>query len=134
MTFDSGEEGMQIQIESVLDCSAVDFGNEATGSYQRGGINAGRIADTAKFQRGAARVRAFAAADVNPDLALDWSQSALQGADNARGDAGRMPVHAHDCPEGLKPKRVRESAQKFISAIFVHDGFRNNAAQGRHAG
>jgi hypothetical protein len=42
---------------------------------------------------------AAAAAHVDAEFVREESQAAFEGADNAGGDAGRMPVHAHDGAE-----------------------------------
>ena len=46
------------------------------------------------------------AADMDTELTLQRCEAALQGADDARGDARRMPIHPHDRAEGLEPERM----------------------------
>jgi hypothetical protein len=56
---------------------------------------------------------------VDAKLFLERDQPALQRADDARGDTGRMPVHAHNGTERLEPERVSETAQQFVTAVMM---------------
>src|SRR5258708_4572343 len=77
VTVFGGDEGMQVQVKAVLDRGAVNFRHESAGPHQRGGINAGHITDTHQLLWGPARVRALAAAYINPELVLYRSDSAF---------------------------------------------------------
>jgi hypothetical protein len=44
-----------------------------------------------------------------------------------------MPIHSHHGAEGLKPERVGEPAQQFITAVVMHDGLRHDRAQPGHS-
>ena len=52
---------------------------------------------------------------------------------DAGGDAGRVPVHAHDASERLKPERMRQPAKKFVSTVFDDDRLGHDRAKFRHA-
>jgi hypothetical protein len=54
-------------------------------------------------------------------------------AHHAGGEAGGMPVHAHNGAEGLEPKGMREPAQKLVAAKMMNDGFGDHRAKPRHA-
>ena len=79
------------------------------------------------------RVPAPPAADMDAQLLLQRPQSALQGTDDAGGDAGGMPVHAHDGTKGLEPEGMRQPPQELISAVVVDDGLADDRAQACHA-
>jgi hypothetical protein len=75
---------------------------------------------------------ATAAANVNAEFLPERRQPALEGTDDARRDARRMPVHAHDSPEGLKPERIRKPPQQFIPAIRMDNSLRDNGSEPGH--
>ena len=101
------EEPVQVEIEAVLDGGAVDFGDEAARAGEPGAVETDALAQQAQFVRRLSRMLAPAAADVDAKFARKRSQPALEGADYAGRDAGRVPVHAHDCTERLEPERMR---------------------------
>jgi DNA invertase Pin-like site-specific DNA recombinase len=96
-------------------------------------IETDAFTESMQFVRRLSRMLAAAAAHVDAEFVREGSQAALEGADNAGGDAGRMPVHAHDRSERLEPERMRQPLQEFVAAVMVHDRLRDNGAEGRHA-
>src|SRR6266436_2657923 len=76
---------------------------------------------------------AASAADVNAELALKRCKAALQGADDAGGNAGGMPVHSHHRAERLKPERMRQPLQEFVAAVMMDDSLADNGAKQGHA-
>ena len=112
---------MQIEVEAVLHGGAVDLGDEAAGSGEGGAVEAGALAGGDQLGGRLARMPAAAAADVDAELARQRVEPALQRADHAGGDAGRMPVHPHHRAERLEPERVGEAAQQFVAAVMVDD-------------
>src|SRR5437588_9090092 len=72
-------------------------------------------------------------AHMDAEFAPQRSQAALQGTDDAGGDAGGMPVHPHDGTEGLEPEWMRQPTQELVAAIVVDDRLANNGAQRGHA-
>src|SRR5436190_20363620 len=76
---------------------------------------------------------AASAADVNAELALKRRKAALQGADDAGGNAGGMPVHSHHRAERLKPERMRQPLQEFVAAVMMDDSLADNCAKQGHA-
>ncbi len=89
------DEAVEIEVEPVLDCRAVDFGNEPARLRERRAIEPNPIADRDKLVWGLARMIAASAADMDSKLRGQWRQAALQRADDASGDAGGVPVHPH---------------------------------------
>ena len=67
------------------------------------------------------------------ELSRQGRQAALQRADDARGDAGGMPVHSHHCAEGLEPEGMRQPAQKLIAAILEDNRLGDHRAQPSHS-
>jgi len=95
---------------------------EAPPTFDRSGDvwggSEGAFADGDEFARRLARMCAAAAADMQAEFARQWLQPALQRADDAGGDAGRMPVHAHHGAEGLEPERMRQATQEFVTGPY----------------
>ena len=127
------EEAVQIEIEAILHGGAVDLGHKAAGPGEGRGVEAQTVAERGQLIRRLARVLAPAAADMDAEFALQGCEPALERADYARRDAGRMSVHAHHGTEGLEPERVRQPAQELIAAVVMHDGLANDGAERRHA-
>lgn len=126
------DETMQVQIEAVLHGSAVHLGDQAAGLCQSGAVQPDRIAHCQQFGRRGTRMPAAPATDMDAQFAGQWRQPTLERADHAGGNAGRMPVHAHDRTERLKPERVRKPPQQFIAPIAVHDRLAHHCAKPRH--
>src|SRR6516164_3326118 len=82
--------------------------------------------------RGPTRVSAAAAAYMNTEFARERLETALERADDTRRDARGMPVHAHDGAERLKPERVRQPAQQFVTSVMVDDRLADHGAEPRH--
>src|SRR5581483_9660906 len=45
-----------------------------------------------------------------------------------------MPVHSHDRPKRLEPKRITEARKQLRWAVVVEDTLADRRAQARHAG
>ena len=73
------------------------------------------------------------AADMQAEFARQRRQSALERADHAGGDAGRVPVHPHHGAERLEPERVGEAAQQLVAAVMVDDRLTDDGTEARHA-
>ncbi len=102
---------MKIKLEPVLHRGAIDLRHQTACLRQRGAVESGALADCDEFRRRLARVAAADAADEYAELALERLQPALQRTDDAGGDAGRMPIHAHHRAERLEPERMRQPAE-----------------------
>src|SRR6478609_7709578 len=76
---------------------------------------------------------AAATAHVDAEFVGEGSQTALQSTDDARGDSGGMPVHAHDGAKRLEPKWMRQPLQEFVAAVVMHDRLGDDGAEHRHA-
>src|SRR5260370_35540724 len=73
-------------------------------------------------------------AHMDGEFIREGPQAALEGTDDAGGDAGRMPVHAHDGAERLEPKRMSQPLQEFVAAVVVDDRLSDDGPERRHAG
>src|SRR3954465_7936778 len=76
---------------------------------------------------------AAAAADVQAELTGAWVEPALQRTHHGRGDAGGVPVHAHDAAVGLEPERIAESGEEGGPAVVDDDAFGDRRPERRHA-
>src|ERR1700742_2760069 len=76
---------------------------------------------------------ATASAHMDAEFVREGPQAALEGADDAGGDAGRVPVHAHYGAERLEPERMRQPLQEFIAAVMVNDRLGDDRAERGHA-
>src|SRR5579884_849660 len=126
-------EAVQIKVEAVLHGRIVDFGDKPACPRQAVAVKADPIRNRHQLIGRAARMLAAATANMQPELACKRRQPALERADHAGSDAGGMPIHSHDGAEGLKPKRMREAAQKFVAAVVMDDGLGDDGAEPRHA-
>ena len=118
------DEAVQVEIEAVLHRRAVDLGDQPARGRELLAVDADPFADRDQLLRRLARMLAAAAAHVNAELALQRREPALQCADHARRDAGRVPVHAHHGAERLEPERMREPPQQLLAPIVVHHRLR----------
>ena len=101
------DETVQVEVKPVLHGCAVDLCDEPARRGERRAIEADPGADVLELMRGPPRVSPAPAAHMNAELARERRETAFQRADNARRDAGGMPVHAHDGAERLEPERMR---------------------------
>src|SRR6476469_5332073 len=83
--------------------------------------------------RGLSRKSSAATAHMDAKFVLHWSKRAFQGAHHTRGDTGRMPVHAHDSTERLKPKGMSKTAQQLIAPAMLHDRSTDHGTETGHA-
>ena len=127
------DEAVQVELEPVLHRGAVDLGDEPARRRQRGAVEADALADRHQLVRRLARMPAAPAADMEAELAGERRQPALQRADHAGGDAGRVPVHPHHRAERLEPERMGEPAQQLVAPVMVDDRLGDHRAEPRHA-
>src|ERR1700761_5274817 len=73
------------------------------------------------------------AADMKAEFAGQRREAALQRPEHAGRDAGGVPVLAHDAAEGLKPERMSQPAQQFVTPVMMDDRLANHRAEPRHA-
>ena len=104
------DKSVQIEVEPVLHRRTVDLGDEPARRGECRSIKADPRANALELIRCPPRVGSAAAAHVDSKLARERRETAFQCADNARRDAGGMPVHAHDGAERLEPERMRQAA------------------------
>src|ERR1700676_4925415 len=123
------EEAVEVEIEAVLHGGAVDLGDQTACADESGTVETETFAECLQFVRRLPRMLASAAADVDAEFVRERRQPALEGADDAGGYAGRVPVHAHDRTKRLEPERMRQPLQELIAAIVVDDGLRDDGAE-----
>ena len=129
----SDDEAVQIEVETILDGGAVDLRHEPADIGERAAINSNALADRCEFMRRLPRLLAAAAADMDSEFAGQRLEPSLQRADDARGDAGGVPVHAHDRAERLKPEWMSESTQQLVATVSVDDRLADDRAEPAHA-
>jgi hypothetical protein len=93
------EEAVEIEFEAVLQGGAVDLSDQTACAGQFGTVKTDAFAEGLQFVRCLPGVLAPPAADVYAEFVGQRSQPTLEGPDHAGGDAGRVPVHAHDRTE-----------------------------------
>ena len=84
---------------------------------------------------------AAAAAKIDAELLRTRIHASLQRAHNGSGDSRRVPVHAHDAAERLKPERIAKPREKFADAVVSDNVFGDGRPElfhplgepGRHA-
>src|SRR4051794_15481839 len=126
------DEPVEIEIEPILHGGAVDLGDQPARLGERPAIQPDALANARELVRRLARMPAAPAADMNAEFVREWRETALQRAEDARRDAGRVPIHPHDGAERLEPEWVGEPAQKFVTAIFEDDRFGDHRSEARH--
>src|SRR5207248_11224221 len=75
------DKAVEVKIEAVLHRGAVDFGDEPAGFSQRAAVKPDPLANGDQLVRGLPRILATAAADMDPQLAPERRETALQRAD-----------------------------------------------------
>jgi len=123
---------MQIKIEAVLHRRAIHFRNQPAGALKGVAIETDAVPDLDQLVRGLARMPAPPPANVKSEFRLQRLQASLQRTDDAGGDTGGMPIHAHDGAEGLEPERMRQAAQELVPPIMHNDGLTDNSTKLRH--
>src|ERR1700692_2615228 len=93
------EEAVEVEIKAVLYGSVVDLGDQSARAGESGAVEPDAFAECLQFVRRLAGVLTSTAADVDAKFVRERRQPALEGANDAGGDSGRMPVHPHDRPE-----------------------------------
>src|SRR4030081_897338 len=73
-----------------------------------------------------------ATADMDPQLAPEGCQAALQRTDHAGGDSRGVPVHSHYGAERLKPEGVRKTPQQLIAPVVMYDSLADHHALAGH--
>ena len=112
---------MEIEIEAVLYRGGVDLGDEPAGIRQRGPVQANAVRDCDELVRRLFRVPPASAANVDSQLLRERGEAALECTDHARGDARRVPVHAHHRAEALEPEGMGEAADQLVAPVLEED-------------
>jgi hypothetical protein len=117
----SHDEAVEIEVKTILDRRAIHLGDEPTRFCQRRAVETDPITDRYKLMWRPPRMIAAPPADVDTELSRQRRQAALQRADDARGDAGGMPVHSITAPKDWNQKgwasRRRSSSRPYSRTI-----------------
>jgi hypothetical protein len=127
------DEAVQIEVKTILDGGAVDLRHQPAHISERRSIDSDPLSDRCEFKRRLSRLFAAAAADMDSEFARQGLKSSLERADHARGDARRVPVHAHDRAERLEPERVSEATQELVAAVMMDNRLGDDGAEAGHA-
>ena len=111
------DEAVQVKIEAILNGGAVDLGDEPARLRQRRAVKPDPVADRDQLVRRPPRMLAAPAADMDSEFAGERREAPFQRAYDARRNARRMPVHAHDGAERLEPERMGEPSQELVAAV-----------------
>jgi len=84
----SDDETVQVKVEAVLDRGTIDLCNKPAGGRKAGTIDADAVADGDQFVWRLPRMSSATAADAYPEILRTRSETALESADDAGGDAG----------------------------------------------
>ena len=128
----SHDEGVQIELKSVSDGVVINFCREAAGPNQRIAIESFSIGECNEFAGRFAGLFAAPAANVNAEFVGARIQATFQRAKYGRGDAGGVPVHAHNRAQGLEPERITEACEEFGGAVMMDDTLDNGRAERLH--
>src|SRR5262249_38130398 len=112
---------MQIELVTVLHGGAVHLRDKPARARQLRAVKADAIADGYEVLRRLARVPGAAAANMQAKFAGKRREAPLEGTEDARGDAGRVPVHSHHRTKGLEPERIGQPPQELVAAVVVND-------------
>src|SRR5262245_20454569 len=127
------EKAMQVEFKPVLHRSAVDLCNQPAGARERCPVKADALAERHELIRRATGMLSTSAAHMNAKFVPRRAEAAFERTDDAGGDAGGVPVHAHHCAEGLEPERMRQARQELVPAVVMHDRLANDRAERCHA-
>src|SRR6185312_6322393 len=127
------DEGVQVELESVGDGVVVDTGGEAAGAGEVVAVEACARREGAEFVGGAGGVASPSAADGEAEVGEVRVESALEGSHDGGGDAGGVPVHAHDAAERLEPEGIAEATEESGGAVGEDDVLGDRCAELGHA-
>src|ERR671930_1798472 len=102
------EERVMIELITVLDGGAVDFGRHPARVDERGAVAPRMLADLGDLRRRSPRRAPLAAGCKETELAVDAAQSLLHRAADGRCHSARVPIEAEHAAERLKPEGIGE--------------------------
>src|SRR5260370_17249988 len=126
-------ETVQVQIKTVLNRGAVHLCNKAACSRKRSAVKSHAVPDRDQLLRRLPRILSAPAPPMKPKSFLNRFQPTFERADHARGDARRVPIHAHHRAKGLEPEWMRQTPQELVAPIMMHDGVRDDGAKSNQA-
>jgi len=127
------DERVEVELKAIGDGVVVDAGGEAAGAGEILAVEAGTGGELNQLVGRAAGVAAAASADGEAQLREAGIEAALECAKDGRGDAGGVPIHAHDRAEGLKPEGITETGEEFGGTVGVNDTLGDGCAKEGHA-
>jgi hypothetical protein len=98
------EEPMEVEVEPVLHCCALDLGDQAACARQAGAVETDAFAERLQFVWRIPRMLSPTTADMDADFAGERRQPAFGGADDAGRDAGQCQSIAMTAPNDLNQK------------------------------
>src|SRR5690349_16124290 len=69
---------------------------------------------------------------INSEFVRAWIEASLQSSHDGRRNARRVPVHAHDTAERLKPAWITETRKERRCSVLAQDVFSNSRAEQSH--
>ena len=127
------DERMQINLEPIGDAIVIDLGSETAGTDQGIAIQALAFRYGAQFSGCVARMPSASTANVQPEFRGTRIESPFERTDDGRSDPRRVPVHAHDRPESLKPIGIADPRKKRRMAIVKEDALDDRGTKLCHA-
>jgi len=128
-TISVNHKGVQIKLEAVGDGVVVNPRGQATDAGELVAIEASTRSDCAQLVRRLNGVTAAPAAHCKAKFPGPRVEAALKRTHNRGGNARRMPIHAHDGAERLKPEGVAEPRKKLVRAIGEDDVLDDRSAE-----
>src|SRR5579883_766385 len=133
LAFAAQNESVQVELKAVGDRIVVDTRGEATATDEGIAVEAKLVGKCPEFLGRATRMTSTSSTNVDSEFLRTRIQATLQGTQDGSRDSRRVPVHAHDAPERLKPEGITESREQFRTAIFTHHHLGDCCAQLGHA-
>ena len=115
------DEAVEVDLKSVLDGCVVHLGAQPAAPYKRLSLEPGSVGVFKDLLRCGAGAPTFAAADVDAQLFSQRIDGSLESAHDRSGDTGRMPVHAQNASQSLKPEGIAQPAEQFALAVRLDD-------------
>ena len=107
------DEGVKVELKAIGDGVVIDASGEAAGAGELIAVKAGEAGERDELVGGAAGVAAAASADGEAEFGEAGVQATFQGSEDGGGNAGGVPVHAHDSAKGLEPEGIAEAGEEF---------------------
>ena len=129
------DEGVEVELESVSDGVVVDSGGEATRAGELVAVEAGAGSEFDQLGGGAPGMFSAASAEGEAEVGKARVESAFafECPHDGGGDAGGVPIHAHNGAKSLKPEGIAEAGEEFGGAVGLNDAFGDRRTELSHA-